>query len=108
MDLYKLRKSKNVTQDDVAQYLSITRQAYSRYERNEREPDINTLIKLADYFDITLDMLLNDDCCYFADKKLIDIPQDVLSLIDAISQLTDKECEEVSKFIDFVVSKREK
>ena len=77
MDLLKLRKSKNVTQDDVAQYLSITRQAYSRYERNEREPDIHTLIKLADYFDITLDMLLNDDCCYFADKKLIDILESV-------------------------------
>ena len=34
------------------------------------------------------------------------LPQDIMRLIDAISTLSDEECEEVSKFIDFVVSKR--
>lgn len=36
------------------------------------------------------------------------LPQDIMRLIDAISTLTDEECEEVNRFIDYVLSKREK
>ena len=36
------------------------------------------------------------------------LPKEVLSLIELISTLTDEECEEVSRFIDYVISKRNK
>ena len=57
--LKKLRKEKRKTQDDIALMLNIKRQTYSSYERNKSLPDINTLSKLADYFNVSTDYLLD-------------------------------------------------
>lgn len=46
------------TQQEIADFLGITRPTYSRYENGEREPDYETLKKIADYFDVTTDYLL--------------------------------------------------
>jgi len=56
--LVKLRKVHNYTQQRVADYLGITRPAYTAYERGTRQPDYETLLKLADYYDVTIDYLL--------------------------------------------------
>lgn len=56
--LRDLRKEKHVTQDDVASYLGITRPAYTAYESGKREPDDKTKIKLATYFDVSVDYLI--------------------------------------------------
>ena len=44
----ELRKQKGVSQAVVAEYLGITKQAYSLYETGKREPDFDSLLKLAD------------------------------------------------------------
>lgn len=56
--LQSLRKSKKMTQDELANRLSINRGTYANYERGHRQPDFETLIKIADYFDVTTDYLL--------------------------------------------------
>lgn len=56
--LASLRKAKGDTQNDLAKYLDITRPAYSAYENNRREPDYDTLLKIADYYGVTTDYLL--------------------------------------------------
>lgn len=56
--LAQLRKQYKKTQQDVAAYLGITRPAYTNYESGTREPDNETLQKLADYFDVNTDYLL--------------------------------------------------
>lgn len=56
--LMKLRKEKKKTQDDVATFLGISRPAYGNYENGKREPDLETLTKLADYFDVSMDYLI--------------------------------------------------
>ena len=56
--LKALRKEKGVSQQAVADYLGITRQAYSNYENGNRVPDYETLLKLAEYFETTVDALL--------------------------------------------------
>ena len=48
--LTELRKEKGVTQKDMSLLLGITRPAYTAYEMGKRQPDYETLIKLADYF----------------------------------------------------------
>ena len=59
MELLKeLRAAKKVSQQIVANYLGITRQAYSNYENGNRDPDNETLLKLAEYFDVSTDYLL--------------------------------------------------
>lgn len=56
--LKDLRLEKGVSQQIVADYLEITRQAYSNYENGNRAPDNETLLKLAEYFDVTVGYLL--------------------------------------------------
>ena len=59
--LKKYRTDKGVSQQAVADFLEITRQAYSNYENGNRAPDTETLLKLAEYFDTTVDALLRGD-----------------------------------------------
>ena len=57
MRIRELRKSLGLTQQDVANMLNIERTSYARYESGCREPDIATLIQLADLFQVSLDYL---------------------------------------------------
>jgi len=56
--LKQIRAGKGVSQQSVADYLEISRQAYSNYENGNREPDTETLLKLAEYFGLTVDEIL--------------------------------------------------
>lgn len=56
--LRELRLQKGLSQDQVALVLMISRQAYSRYENNERELSLDALCKLADFFGKTTDYIL--------------------------------------------------
>ncbi|QDI92004.1 helix-turn-helix transcriptional regulator [Salicibibacter cibarius] len=56
--LTQLRKANKKTQQDMAPILGITRPAYTAYERGTRNPDYDTLRKIAEYFDVTTDYLL--------------------------------------------------
>lgn len=58
MRLKQLRKEKGISQLKLAMDLSMNQNTISRYETGEREADYKTLIKIADYFDVTLDYLL--------------------------------------------------
>lgn len=57
MNLKNLRKQMNKTQEEVAKDLQLQKQTYQNYELGKREPDIETLKKIADYFDVSLDFL---------------------------------------------------
>jgi transcriptional regulator with XRE-family HTH domain len=56
--LRELRTSRNIAQEEVARHIGITRSAYSHYEINNRQPVYETLIKLAAYFDVSLDYII--------------------------------------------------
>lgn len=56
--LRELRTEKKITQADVANYLKVSHQAYNFYETGKREPDYNTLQKLATFFKVSTDYLL--------------------------------------------------
>jgi transcriptional regulator with XRE-family HTH domain len=56
--LIELRKKRGIGQDELAQHLKITRQAYSLYETAKREMNFESLCMLADFYDVTTDYLL--------------------------------------------------
>lgn len=58
MKLKELRKSKGISQLKLAMDINTSQNTISRYENGEREPGINELIKLADYFNVSVDYLL--------------------------------------------------
>ena len=60
-NLKSLREQKGVSQQTVADYLEITRQAYSNYETGKREADYETLLKLGEFFGVPIGYLLGKE-----------------------------------------------
>lgn len=58
MRLREIRKSKGISQVKMSMDLNTNQNTISRYETGEREPGINELIKIADYFNVSVDYLL--------------------------------------------------
>ena len=56
--LRNLREDHDLTQKDVANVLSVSTRVYSNYECGDCEPSIESLIKLADYYKVSLDYLV--------------------------------------------------
>jgi len=62
MEYYRiknLREDNDKMQKEIAKYLKITQQQYSLYERGIREIPVDLLIKLADYYNVSTDYILN-------------------------------------------------
>ncbi|WP_146549046.1 helix-turn-helix domain-containing protein [Rummeliibacillus suwonensis] len=54
----KLREQYNISQKDFAKKINVSNVVLSRYESDERKPDYDTLEKIADYFEVSVDYLL--------------------------------------------------
>lgn len=56
--LRMIRRAKGYSQLKVAMDLSISREALSYYETGKRSPDIQMLLRLSEYFDVSIDYLI--------------------------------------------------
>ncbi len=67
MRLKYLREQKGITQLKLAMDLNLNQNSISRYEKGVREADYKTLIMLADYFNVSIDYLLErtDDPTFY-------------------------------------------
>lgn len=59
--LVDLRKSRNLSQEELAEKLYVSRQTISNWERGKTYPDINSLLLIATFFDVSLDNLIKGD-----------------------------------------------
>ncbi len=88
----QLRNSKKLLQKDMAELLGITTSAYGFYEQSKRQPDSATLIKIADFFDVSIDYLLgrtnipNMDM-HPKNELSYDLPQEALDRIEEFKEL---------------------
>ena len=101
--LLALRKEKGFTQKDVADRLGISRQAYANYETGNREPDITTLIKIAQLFEVSVDELVENGHVSKTDEDDLKI-----ALFGGDEEVTDEMWDEVKKFAEFVKAKYKK
>ncbi|MDY3927996.1 MAG: LexA family transcriptional regulator [Clostridia bacterium] len=62
--LKKIRTEKGLSQQEVANYLGITQQAYANYERMARQADYDTLKKLSEFFNCSIDYILGNSDKY--------------------------------------------
>lgn len=105
MQLKELRLKLNKTQEEVAQDLKLKKQTYQNYELQKREPDIQTLIQLADYFNVSIDKLLNRktndiDTSSFTDEKK--------ECIKIINELNDKSTTKLLGYLTLLQEQQKK
>jgi transcriptional regulator with XRE-family HTH domain len=73
-----LRIREGLTQEELSNKLEISRSAISMYERGEREPDFETLEKIADFFNVDLNYLSgNEKESYYIDLQTKQIAQEI-------------------------------
>jgi len=60
--LQKLRKAKGLSQEELANILEVSRQSVSKWESDISYPETEKLIKLCDFYKVTIDSLLRNDC----------------------------------------------
>ena len=61
LKIVKIRKEHKMSQEDFAELFNVTRQTISSWENSKSYPDIETLIKISNKFNISLDILLKED-----------------------------------------------
>lgn len=85
MKLYELRKDRKLTQEDVAKTINSAANTYANYEKGNTEPNIETLIKLADFFHVSVDELIEHDYKNTIDKGLLNELE--LNIIEVMQKL---------------------
>ncbi len=98
MKIKEFRIKNNYSQQEIAKLLNTSQSNYSKYERNEIEPDLKTLIRLSDYFHTTIDSLLEHEVPYLLDKSILTNEQS--NLIDKITNLNREQCMLVDAYIE--------
>lgn len=93
--LRKLRQDRELKQEQIAAILNVSPSSVGMYERGEREPSLDTLIKLSEFYKVSLDYLLKG-------KKEDDILLNRNLYFFDSSNLSNEELEEIKKHIEFV------
>lgn len=99
----KIRKEQGMTQETFAKKFDVTRQTVSNWENEKSYPDLYTLIKISDEFNLSLDVLLKGDTTMVKDIdkkiKLLVKYDDKHNIDKVISALNIKSWKETEKSI---------
>ena len=98
MNLKEIRERKNISQRKLCEDLNIKTTTYNGYEKELSEPNIKTLIKLADYYHTTVDFLIGHEVPYIIDKGLFNNEQ--LDVIERLKTLDKEQCKLIATYID--------
>ena len=99
--LRELRIAKDLTQAQVADGINCTPAAYNRYETGERQPPIDALTKLADYFGVSLDYLVGR--APIRDSALSNYE---IEFIKKLRSVPDSVREDAMDFLDIKIRKK--
>lgn len=72
--LYRLRSEKNLSQEQLAELLDVSRQSISKWENDKAYPEMTRLLFLSDYFQVSLDYLMRgtEEKSAVADLAILD------------------------------------
>ena len=89
-ELVTARKINNLTQEELAEMLNVSRQTISKWERNEGYPEVETLLEIARRLQLSLDQLMKEELAYLSDFECISTidPEKCRSKLEKIPQET--------------------
>ncbi|WP_144456885.1 helix-turn-helix domain-containing protein [Bacillus pumilus] len=106
-----LRKKAGLTQEELAKKLNVTRSALSQYELGTREPNYDLLLKIADFFEVTVDYLIgrsdNPDYKIIDDNKIESDP-DLQIAFNAATDFSEEARKQTIDFINYIREKEKK
>ena len=94
-NLKNARERKGMSQKDVAEEIGVAKSTYSLYESGNREPNVQTIKKIADVLNVSADDLLG----------LNEEPLTIAAHFDG-DEYTEEELDEINAFAEFVKTKR--
>ena len=92
-NLNVLRQEKGISQQQLADVILVSQQSINKYENHNVEPDIETLIKIADFFNVSLDYLVGrTDIREMVEKtKTSDLSDSEAYMVSRYRKLSDKQ-----------------
>lgn len=107
--LRKLRENYNMTQENVADCIHVSRSTIAGYETKDRQPSHEKLTAIADLFQVPVDYLLNDeeDIISLSPSRLIITSNDELNLLLAYRNLSYRDKRDLKKYLK-LLEEREK
>lgn len=98
--LRELRNSRKLSQQELANYLQISKSSVNMYERGEREPGLDTLEAIADFFNVDMDYLSGKA----TEIKIFDTKDDITShereIISAYREQSESVKTAICKMLD--------
>lgn len=95
MNLKKIRTENKLKQEEMAKIGGVSLGAYNKYEKGIRTPQLETLVKMANYFDVSLDYLCgrqwNNQIGYISDATK--------EVVKMMIKLNDEEIERVKAYV---------
>lgn len=99
--LKDLRDQNNVTQQELANYLKVTRSTIAGYETKGKQPDFDRLLRIADYFQVSVDFLLTGS--NFKETLMIDPPfEKSRKILNAYLKLSHKSQQQMEDYVQFL------
>lgn len=99
-NLKRLREKHGVTQQKLACAVGVSQQSINKYENHNIEPDINTLIAIADYFHTSVDYLVGHTYETDASQEFVKLSEEERRLINGYRFLTPKEQESIQLILE--------
>ena len=97
-NLKKLRQKFDVTQNQLAEAIGVSQQSINKYENHNVQPDIETLIRMADFFHTSVDYLIGNS--HPEDENEFRLNDDEIRLISQYRQLTLSQQESIRMVMD--------
>lgn len=94
----ELRAKKNISQSELGDLVGVHYTHIGKYENNQQMPSTDTLKKIADVFEVSIDYLLNDTDSNFIEIKIND--EELLAQLKAIKDLPDNDKKVVKELIN--------
>lgn len=107
VNLKKLRNKKGISQQALADAIGVSQQSVNKYENHKIEPDIETLIKIADYFSTSIDYLVgHTEIDHIIEKvEQFELNKTEAELMNNYRKLSVKQKDSISLIIDNYLEK---
>lgn len=95
--LEKLRKSKDFSKAEVARRLNLATTTYFQYEKGQREPDIEMIRRFAEFYNVSVDYLINGFEDNKLEKRINNFIEDYLSLSESEQKILETTLDLIKK-----------